>query len=709
MITTHKKNKVRPRGFYGDSIGHGNFSNMTPVGASSNNLLESASFPDLLDGLQYEQSPMKQTFSKNIIGGSSPKSSTDFHAFDFPDLLGGNDNACDKRTVATNVFPDLDELRRNISFSEKSDEDLQNDEDDCIRQDLEATRTEQAERFKREQEARVKKAEEAQRRIQESEAKLNAIEDYSNQVDQIEKKLNGADQISSYDAIHSNEGIIEPIREQLPVDEIVTSSCSHSHVTNHDSNKAQHVPAVQVDHDEKNDETQAIFRKEVDEKIQETCIDPEMRLVRFDFEPKASSQLGLHNSIPSRHEGNIGGDNLEPFIFEPRSIDGSQITNSIIADDDNFYSSKITHSNKRSNYESFRKIGSAHWNNPTRNPHTDFLSRKYDSKRIVDILDSFSINQNNPTTLKNDCQDDAWSVKNPIAGISSLISAPRLCDATSKIPYSISFSVDEDDDVHTNHGSRASSSSHARQKIEGNDKSQASRDSRKPKVIVREDVHVRIKKKLAKVRSRKSNTYMSSKPVSSEESLDATASLSLSRSTDMQSTIKSGSTDPLPIPIAKFDEEKPWRKPTIVFHQLHTPRSICTPISNDLSEDQLIFHLKSRIQNLLAENVPTNIHVDHHNIILDRVEHRERATDNLKDQDFSANDTLLNSLRAKLRELECDFGSSKSEKTFATGNSIDEIKAKLRRLESSHSFAIHDKRKINHDQHFHHNKSALIQ
>jgi hypothetical protein len=687
---------------FGESIGGGDCSNMTPIGEGSSNLLETAAFPDLLGDCQFDESPIKQTASNKHFGGS-PRSSADFRAYAFPDLLSEGSNACDKPSSGTahqtnrNLFPDLDETQTNVSFSENSEEKHRTDEKERIRLAQEASRAEQAERFKQEQEARIKRAEEAQRCIQESEAKLKAIETKFNQINVEEEDASEADDIRSYGAMHLLDANHEPIREPLPVGEHLSSSSRDENVIYENSNKSQLIQTVFVVNHEKNVETQAIFRKEVDEKIQDMSNpdhDPEMKFVRLDFEPNASFELKLNNSFLGGQEHNVAGENLESLVFETRSIDGSQITNSIMADDDRFDSSKITQYTKQVDFESPRKTRPLTWNNPIRNPHTEYLSRKYDSKRIVDILDSFSINQNITGTIKNNCQDDAWSVGNPIAGISSLISAPRLCDATSKIPYSISFSMDEDEDTHTNYGSIASSSFQTQQEVGGNEKPHISDVSRKPtaKAVVREDIHARIKNKLAKVRSRKQNTYMSSKYVSSETSLDATASLSLSRSTDMHSSINSGSTDPLPVPIAKFDEERPWRKPTIVFHQLHTPNSNPTPISNDLSEDQLIFHLKSRIQNLLAENVPTNIHVDHHKINLDRVERHERMKDNVKDQDLSVNGLLLNSLRAKLRDLECDFGSTRSDKTFGTGKSIDEIKAKLRGLESSHSSGIHDRR-----------------
>jgi hypothetical protein len=676
---------------------------MTPIGVGSINLLETAAFPDLLGDCQFEESPIKQTASNKNFGGS-PRSSADFRVFSFPDLLGEGNNTCDKPSSGTahqtnrNLFPDLDETQAKVSFSENREEKHRIDEKERIRLAQEASRAEQAERLKREQEARMKRAEEAQSFIQQSEAKLKTIDMNFNQINGKEEDASEADDIRSYGAMHLMDANHEPIREPLPVGEHLSSSSRDENVIYESSNKSQLIQTVLVVNHEKNVETQAIFRKEVDEKIQDMSNpdhDPEMKFVRLDFEPNASFELNLNNSFLVGQEHNIAGENLESLVFEKRSIDGSQITNSIMADDDDrFDSSKITQYTKQVDFELPRKTGPPIWNNPIRNPHTEYLSRKYDSKRIVDILDSFSINQNITAAMKNNCQDDAWSIGNPIAGISSLISAPRLCDATSKIPYSISFSVDEDEDTHTNYGSIASSSFQIQQVVGGSEKTHVSDVSRKPtaKAIVREDIHSRINNKLAKVRSRKRNTYSSSKHVSTEMSLDATASLSLSRSTDMHSSIKSGSTDPLPVPIAKFDDERPWRKPTIVFHQLHTPNSNPIPISNDLSEDQLIFHLKSRIQNLLAENVPTNIHVDHHKSILDRVEHHERMKDNSKDQDLSVNGLLLNSLRAKLRDLECDFGSTRSEKTFGTGKSIDEIKAKLRSLESSHSSGIHDRR-----------------
>jgi hypothetical protein len=686
MIKSQKHNKVRPREISGSSSGDGECSKMNPIGECSSNLLDAVAFPDLLDDCKFEETPIKYT-SRNNIGGGSPKSSVDFQAFAFPDLLDDN-SACDEPTnsittqhVSCNLFPDIDESQTNMPFSETSNEKRVFDEHERIRQEGEARRAEQAERFKREQEARVKKAEEAQRRLQDIETTLITIEE----------DVDPVDDMSSYDAINLVETNPEPKLEHLLIAEDVSSSVCEN-INDHNTDNPQKTQSINA---------RAIFREEVGLKNQDTCnpdLDSEMRLVRFDFEPNASFELGLQDSNLKGHEYNLNCGDLEPFIFEPRSIDGSQITNSIMVDDDRLDMSKNTQSAKHLNHESLRKIGSPKWNNSTRNPHTEFLSRKYDSKRIVDILDSFSINQNIPTSMKNDCHDDVWSVGNPIAGFSSLVSAPRLCDATSKIPYSISFSIDEDEDDHNNQCSITSASSHIKSNTKGSEKLPLSDGSKKlaPKVIVKEDVHVRIKKKLAKVRSRKSNALIPSKHNSSDDSLDATASLSLSRATDVNSSIKSASTDPLPIPIAKFDEEKPWRKPTIVFHQLYSSNSVRSPIPSHLSEDELIFHLKSRIQNLLAENVPANIHVDRHNIILDHEEDRHRMMDNLKKQAFIVNDALLNSLRARLRELECDFGSLKSEKTSGTGKSIDEIKAKLRSLEYSHSSG--SKSKLHHVQ-----------
>lgn len=655
-----------------EQFNHNGFSSV-----DSKTILFDAAFPDLLGEERIRGKASGHNLSFTASDFSSSTRPPDLNTIGFPDLLPTSITAGRPDLL----FPDIDELYTTVPSSvpkplesrceerihSKAQQEQKGYHHDIknghgmnditssakIRTEEDASRNARAQRFQEEQKARVRQAAEKQR------------------LKQKEKHVMISDDDNISLARLDQESISEIRNSHVPLED--ESCCTDDDSVLQRINLCERFENI-------NNPVDSISSKDV---LQQMKLDlnehfPENAFVKLDFEPIASYALGLSSDETlSQRNRDQKSSSIERYgeslIFDSRTLDdGSQITCSVVVDSDDYDSPRdVPTFHRCMSKKELTKIGSPEWSDRAKNPRTTLLSSNFDSLRIHAALDGFL---DNLATLQSQNEDDAWSLGNPIAEISSLRSAPRLCDATSQIPFSISFSRDEDD-VFVCDDSKSGNGSRIRNDLRNSYNGSSSI------VTSKEDLSIRIKKKLAGVGNRDRST----KFVLTDERSNATASLTLSNSTDVQSSIKSGLTDPMPVSISKFDKNRPWRKPTTVLHQLHDSTATHAPIPFHISEDELIIHLKSRIQNLIAENVPRNIKVDRHNVILDDSGQCGNSKDLSNSRSEDLNEIMLNVLRSRLRELEFDYCSSKSEKTFGTGKSVDEIKAKLRRLELLHN------------------------
>lgn len=127
-----------------------------------------------------------------------------------------------------------------------------------------------------------------------------------------------------------------------------------------------------------------------------------------------------------------------------------------------------------------------------------------------------------------------------------------------------------------------------------------------------------------------------------------------------------------PVGIEQFDERRPWRKPD------KDPQ-----LASINQEEALIDELKSRVQNILSQAIPTDINMDKKNIVFEKDGFQTSSLSN-----FSSNNNTLNKIKSRRRIIEAthskDDGCETSFRSVKTGaSSVVKLKERLRQIESS--------------------------
>jgi hypothetical protein len=236
--------------------------------------------------------------------------------------------------------------------------------------------------------------------------------------------------------------------------------------------------------------------------------------------------------------------------------------------------------------------------------------------------------------------DDELSVNNALA-VDRFISAPRLCKGTKSVPSIVTVeSYDDDSFTFYSHYDTKSSN----------------KDSVfRPK---EEDTEV---KDWSRVKSHMDQLpFLTEVPsAGSENKFSASASRVQSYGS--------------PIGVEHFDDKRPWRKPNIIL-KTHNEET-------NLSEEvELIRLLKSQVQRLIFEAIPTNINFDKHQIGLKSATFRNRPLNSRTQEVYNPS---INELKRRLRGIEATHSTSKSnDHIIHTHHSIEELKSRLRGIEA---------------------------
>ena len=234
--------------------------------------------------------------------------------------------------------------------------------------------------------------------------------------------------------------------------------------------------------------------------------------------------------------------------------------------------------------------------------------------------------------------DDELSINNALA-VDRFISAPRLCKGTQTVPSIVTVESTDDDSFtfYSLHDTKI-----------------LNKDSvSRPK---EEDTE---EKDWSRVKS-----HMNQLPFLTEAESENKFSASASRVQSYGS----------PFGVEQFDEKRPWRKPDIILKTLNEETNLS-------QEVELIRLLKSHVERLITEAVPTNINFDKHQIGLKSATVRNRP---LNSRGQEAYNSSINELRGRLRGIEATHSTSRSnEYIIHTHYSIEELKSRLRGIEAT--------------------------
>lgn len=249
--------------------------------------------------------------------------------------------------------------------------------------------------------------------------------------------------------------------------------------------------------------------------------------------------------------------------------------------------------------------------------------------------------------------DDELSINNALA-VDRFISAPRLCKGTKAVPTLVTVESTDDDFIAF---------------YQRYDTKTLNKDSAfQPKEEDTDD------KDWSRVKSHMDQLPFLTEVPSSESENKFSAAASRVQSF--------GS----PIGVEHFDEKRPWRNPKIIL-KTHNEET-------DLSkEEELIRRLKSRVQRLISEAIPTNINIDKNRIVLESVTFTNRP--------FTSGS--INELKRHLRGIEATHSRSRhDEHIIHPHHSIEELKSRLRGIEATRTHSREENR-----EHAAHPESSL--
>jgi hypothetical protein len=224
--------------------------------------------------------------------------------------------------------------------------------------------------------------------------------------------------------------------------------------------------------------------------------------------------------------------------------------------------------------------------------------------------------------------DDALSINNTLA-VERFISAPRLCKGTKAVPSIVTVERTDDDDSilfsspHV-HDAIIEKESVFRPKEEDND--------------------------WKRVKSHMDQLPYIMKDLSGE-----------SEGNTLNGANSRGQSFGSPVGVEQFDKKRPWRKSNVILEIQEE--------ANISKEEELIHQLKSRVERLISEAIPTDINIDKHNILLNGVAH-------------SAHSSSVNELKTRLRRIQATHSKEETcDDTSRTHTSVSQIKARLRLIE----------------------------
>lgn len=236
-------------------------------------------------------------------------------------------------------------------------------------------------------------------------------------------------------------------------------------------------------------------------------------------------------------------------------------------------------------------------------------------------------------------EDDALSINNALA-VKRFISAPRLCEGTKAVP-SVVIVERTDHDYIAFAPSKHDASSYKESVFQ-------------PK---EED------KDWKRVKSHMDQLPYIMKLSSAE-----------SEGNTLNGTNSRGQSFSSPVGVDQFNERRPWRKPHII---LETQANIS-------KEEELIRQLKSRVEMLISQAIPTDINIDKRNIVLDRATLVKPSA-----RGYNTHNPSVKELKSRLRRIEATHSKEENCEHIAhTHSSILKIKARLRKIERGQDWNI---------------------